>query len=72
MPECAPPGGGEAGVLGDVVGDHGGGDFVHFQAAIGFGDFDSAQPQVAGLLQQIAGDGEVLMLHLLGVRAEFR
>ncbi len=67
MPVCAAPGGGEAGVLGDVVGDDGGGDLVHLQAAVGFGNLDAAQAQVAGLLQQIAGDGEVLVLDLLDV-----
>ena len=67
MPQCAAPGGGKACVLGDVVGDHGGGDLVHFEAAVGFGNFDSAQAQVSGLLQQIARDGKVLVLHLLGV-----
>ena len=61
------PGGGEAGVLGDVVGDDGGGDLVHFQAAVGFGDLDAAQAEFAGLLQQIARDGEILVLDLLGV-----
>ena len=67
---CA-PGGGEACVLGDVIGDHGGGDLVHFQAAVGFGNFDPAQSQVPGLLQQIARDGKVLVLHLLGVGQDF-
>ena len=61
------PGGGEAGVLGDVVGDHGGSDLVHLQAAVGFGNLDPAQAQVACLLQQVAGDGEILVLHLLDV-----
>ena len=41
---CA-PGGGEACVLGDVIGDHGGRDLVHFQSAVGFRDFDPAQPR---------------------------
>ncbi len=65
------PGGGEARVLGDVVGDDGGGDFVHFEAAVGFGNFDAAQSQVASLLQQIASDGEILVLHLLDVGQDF-
>ena len=42
MPVCAAPGGGEAGIFGDVIGDHGGGNFVHFEAAVGFRDFDTA------------------------------
>ncbi len=54
-----------------MVGDDGGGDLVHLQAAIGFRDFDAAQAQVAGLLQQIASDGEILVLHLLGVGKDF-
>ena len=61
------PGGGEAGVLGDVVGDDGGRDFVHLQAAVGLGDFHRAQAQFAGLLQQIASDGKILVLDLLDV-----
>ena len=61
------PGGGEAGVFGDVVGDDGGGDFVHFEAAVGFGNFGRAEAEFAGFLQQVAGDGEVLVLDLLDV-----
>ena len=71
MPVCRAPGGGEAGVLRDVVGDDGGGDFVHLEAAVGFGDLDGAQPQVAGFFQQIAGDGEILVLDLLDVGKNF-
>jgi hypothetical protein len=61
----------EAGVLRDVVGDHGGRYFVHFKAAISFGDFHPAQTQLASFLQQAAGDGEILVLHLLDVRQDF-
>ncbi len=64
------PGRGETGVLRDVVGDHGGGDFIHFEATVGFGDLDSAQTQFPGLLQQAAGNGEIFVLHLLHVRQD--
>ena len=37
------PRGGEAGIFRNVIGDDGGGDFVHFEAAIGFGDFDAGE-----------------------------
>ena len=65
------PGGGEARVFGDVVGDDGGGDFVHFEAAVGFGNLDGAQAEFAGFFQQVAGDGEIFVLHLLDVGENF-
>ena len=65
------PGCGEAGVFCYVVGDHRGGDFVHLEAAVGFGNLDRAQAEVAGLLQQISRDGEILVLHLLDVGNDF-
>ncbi len=43
------PRGGESRVLGDVVGYDRGGDFVHFEAAVGFRDFDTTQAEFAGL-----------------------
>ena len=61
------PGGGKAGIFRDVVGNDGGGDFVHFEAAIGFGNLAPAEPEFAGFFQQIAGDGEILVLDLLDV-----
>ena len=67
---CA-PGGGEAGILGDVIRDHGGGDLVHLEAAVGLGNLDAAQAQVARLLQQVARDGEVLVFDLLDVGQDF-
>jgi hypothetical protein len=67
---CA-PGGGEASIFRDVVGDDRGGDFVHFEAAVGFGNLDGAQPEFAGFFQQVAGNREVLVLDLLGIRQNF-
>src|SRR2546426_6370726 len=58
----------ETGVFGDVVGDYGGSTLVHLQAAVSFWNFHPTQPQLAGFLQQLASDGEVLVLHLLDVR----
>src|SRR5215472_1303992 len=63
----ASPGGGKAGVLGDVVGDDSGGNLVHFEAAVGLRNFRRAEAQLAGFLQQLAGDGEVLVLDFLDV-----
>ena len=65
------PGGGKPGVLGNVVGDDGGGDFVHFQAAVGFGNFNSAEAEVAGFLQQVARDREILVFDFIGLRQDF-
>ncbi len=61
------PGGGESGVLGDVVGDHGGGDFIHLKAAVCFGDLGRAEAEFASLFQEVAGDRKILVLHLLDV-----
>ena len=61
------PGGGEARVFRDVVGDDGGGDFVHFEAAVGFRDLGGAQAEFSGFLQQVARDGEVFVFDLLDV-----
>ena len=71
MPLCAPQVVAKPAYLRDVVGDDGGGDFVHFEAAVGFGNFDAAQAQFAGLFQQIARDGEIFVLDLLGVGQDF-
>ena len=70
MPLCAPQVVAKPGILRDVIGDNGGGDLVHFKSAVGFGDFDRAQPEFAGLFQQFAGNGEILVLDLLGVRQD--
>ncbi len=67
IPVCAAPGGRKAGVLGDVVSDYGGSDFVHLQPAVGFRNLHRTEPQFARLLQQVAGDGEILVLDLLDV-----
>ena len=61
------PGGGKPAVLGDMVGDDGGGDFVHFEPAIGFGNFDSAQAEVAGFFQQVARNREILVFDFIGL-----
>ncbi len=50
-----------------MVGDDGGGDLVHFQAAVGFRNFHRAEAELTRFLQQLAGDGEVLVLHLLDI-----
>ncbi len=57
---------GEAALLGDVVGDDGGGHLVHLEAAVLFGDVDGGEAEVGGLLDEAAGDGEVLGLDLVG------
>ena len=59
-------GDGEAALLGDVVGDDGGGDLVHLEAAVLLGDIDRGEAEVGGLLDEAAGDGEVLGLDLVG------
>src|SRR5207253_11215928 len=58
----------ETGVFGDVVGNYGGSNLVHLQAAVSFRNFHPAQPQLASFLKQLARDGAVLVLHLLDVR----
>ncbi len=60
------PSGGEASVLGDVVGDDGGSDFVHFKASVGLGNLNPAEAEVAGFFQQIARDRVILVFDLLG------
>ena len=64
------PSGGKAGVFGNVIGDDGGSDFIHFEAAVGFGNFDAAKAKFAGLFQKVAGDGEILVLDLLDIRKD--
>ena len=59
-------GDGEAALLGDVVGDDGGGHLVHLEAAVLLGDVDGGEAEVGGLLDEAAGDGEVLGLDLVG------
>ena len=71
MPVCPPQVMAKLAYLADVVGDDGGGDFVHLEAAVGFGNIDAAQAQFPGFLQQIAGDGEIFVLHLLDVGHDF-
>src|SRR5205809_6816617 len=58
----------ETGVFGDVVGNYGGSSLVHLQAAVIYRNFHPAQPQLASFLEQLARDGEVLVLHLRDVR----
>ncbi len=53
-------GDGEAGQLADGFGDDGGGDLIHSEAAVGFGNIHGHEAEIAGLAQQGAGDGEVL------------
>ena len=71
MPLCAPQVVAKPAYLRDVVGDDGGGDFIHFKAAVGFGDFDAAQSQFASLLQQIARNREILVLNFFRVGQDF-
>jgi len=54
-----------------VVSDHRGGDFVHLQAAVGFGNLNSAEAEVAGLLQQVARNRKILVFDLLRLRQNF-
>ncbi len=61
------PGGGKSGVLGHVVGDDGGGDFVHFEAAVGLGNLDSTEAEVTGLFQQIARDRIIFVFDFFGL-----
>ena len=61
------PCGSETGVLGDVIRNDRGRDLVHLQAAVSFGDLNRAETELAGFLQQLAGDREVFVLHLLDV-----
>jgi len=65
------PGRRKAGILGDAVGDQARRDLIHFESAVGLGNIDRGEAEVAGLLQQLAGDGVVLVLHLLGVGDDF-
>src|SRR5207247_10542576 len=58
----------ETGVFGDVVGNYGGSNLVHLQAAVSFWNFHPTQPPLASFLEQLARDGEVPVLHLLDVR----
>ena len=62
-------GDGEAGLLGDVLGDDGGGDLVHLEAAVLLGDVDGGEAEVCGFFEQAARDGEVLGLDLRRRRA---
>ena len=57
---------GEAALLGDVVGDDGGGDLVHLQAAVLLGNVDGGKAKLGGLLEEAASDGKVLGLDLIG------
>jgi len=51
-----------------VVSDHRGGDFVHLQAAVVFGDLGRTEPEFAGFFQKLSRYGEVLMFDLLDIR----
>src|SRR5207247_8897982 len=55
-------------LLSKMVGYSSRSNSVHLQAAIRFRNFHLAQPQLASFLEQLARDGEVLVLHLLDVR----
>ena len=59
---------GKACILRNVIGDDGGGDFVHLKPAVSFGNFDRAEPKLSCLLQQFPGNREILVLNLLDVR----
>ena len=61
------PGRREAGVLGDVIGDDRGGDFIHFQAAVRLRNLHARKPQLPSLLQQIARDLKFLVFDALDV-----
>ena len=58
-------------MFGDVLGDDGGGDLVHLEAAVLFGDVGGGEAEFGGLLDEAAGDGEVLMLDGVGVGDDF-
>ncbi len=64
-------GDGEAGEHRHAVGDDRGGDLVHGEAAVVFGDIDRHQAEVAGLFQQAAGHVEVLGFDLVGGGQDF-
>src|SRR5208282_2552444 len=65
------PSGGKPGVLGNIVGDNGGGDFVHFKAAVSLGNLNSAKAEVAGLFQQSARNRVILVFDLFRLRQNF-
>ena len=50
-----------------MVGDDCGRDLIHLQATVSFGNLYPAQTQFASFLEQIARNGEVLVLHLFDV-----
>ena len=54
-----------------MVGDDSSGDFVHFEAAIGLGNLNPAEAEVAGFFQQIARNREILVFDLLGLGQNF-
>ena len=61
------PSGSEPRILRDVVGDHSSGDFVHLKPAVSFRNLRRTQPQLTRLLQQIASDRKVFVLHLFNI-----
>ncbi len=65
------PGRGKSRILRNMVGDDSGRHLIHFEAAVSFRDLDAGKAQVSRLLQQIAGNGEVLVLHFLHVGQDF-
>ena len=67
----AAPSGREARVLCNVVGDDGGGNLVHLEAAVGLWNFDAAQSKFARLLEKLARDGEIFVLDLLHIGQDF-
>ena len=61
----------EAAALGHVVGDDGRRDFVHLRAAVLGRHVGVGQAHLAGLLQQLASDGPVLVLDFFDLRQDF-
>src|SRR5262250_67773 len=58
-------------VFRNTVGDHGRGDFVHFEPAVSLWNFNSTKPQLSRFLQQMTYDSEILVLHLFDVGNDF-
>ena len=61
------PGGREACVLGDVIGNDRRRDLIHLQPTVSFRNLHRAQSEFPRLLQQLPRHGEILALHLLDV-----
>ena len=58
---------GEGTLLGDAVGDDGRGHLVHLRAAVLFRNIDTRQSKLRGFVQQLAAEGEILVLDAVGV-----